>query len=173
MSQHEAQPQDQGAKPPLRSRAWQKLKSGKWWLENVAPIALRTTAYAVFTGAASLIPLFLLADSKDPPAGLFDYKFLAGGDLLIISLVLIVGALGDLIYSLFSAESKNWRLLLTAMAIGQLLGGTGCVVGYVMGGHKAETPDNKETTVAALTAPDMPSCHYGFSVGRWCLVGVR
>ena len=135
-----SQPQ-QGTRAFL-SEAKKKLKSGAWWTGVVVPMVLRTLAYLVCTGFASLIPLALLAKSAD----LFDYHFLARGDLLIISLVLIIGAFGDLIYSLCSAESKNWRMVLGCVVLGQVLAGGACAYAYVRGGAEATNSTGQTTT---------------------------
>jgi hypothetical protein len=67
-----------------------------------------TGVWLVFTGFGSIVPLFFLA-AHEPGVQVFDAKLLASGDLLLISIVLVVASLGDLLYALCAGKLTKWR----------------------------------------------------------------
>jgi hypothetical protein len=94
----------------------EKLKE---FLSAAWSVAWMTAVWLVCTVAGSVLPLFFLAANK-PGTEAFDFELLASGDLLLISIVLVAGTAGDLLYALCAGKLAKWGGVVALVFVGEL-----------------------------------------------------
>lgn len=129
-------------------------REGIWVAQNLKAILSRawsiawmTALWLICTGAGSVVPLFFLA-AHYPGTGAFDFGLLASGDLLLISIVLIAGSVGDLLYALCAGKLAKWRGVIALVFGGEFVLFVAAVIKYMRATNPQEYGDLHAATVA-------------------------